>query len=199
MREAASVKCYSPFPRLCKKASVQIRHHLTEEARCLGGRILYWPPHVVMIPPLILPRDLWPVALVNRHWQGRRRKIPKYLRSVGNASMEIICLSRGHAPFPGQPTCHDLSREKYKSPNSGHPKRASQLQRPHGVGLELHHGCISLFSLQLFSSSFPRVHCGNFISFVESVCQWAQPKITAKHSALINFIFQLLHCFMLFS
>lgn len=143
-----------------------------------------------MIPPLTLPRDLRPVALVNRHWQGRRRKIPKYLRSVGNASTEIICLSRGHAPFPGQPTCNGLSREKYKSPNSGHPKRASQLQRPHGAGLDLHHGCItthlSLLSLQLSSSSFPRVHCGNFISFVESVCRGAQPKITAKHSALIN-------------
>lgn len=126
LTEVASINRYNTFPIFCNKASVQIRNPLTEgEVRCLGRRTPHH--HMVLIPPIILPRDLWPIAWVKGYWGGERG-IPKYLRAIGNASTEMIYLFQGHVRFLRQPyarTCQQGNmKAKLPHPNSEHRRRA---------------------------------------------------------------------------
>lgn len=105
-------------PSFCNNASVQTRNPFIEgEARGLGGRTL--PHHMVVIPPVILPRDLG-----KRQWEGQRQT-PNVQGPLEVVSTEMICYSPCHAPFLRQPTCIDWSTGNYKSqptsPQKGYP------------------------------------------------------------------------------
>ena len=102
---------------------------------------------------------------------GLENPMDSTVRGVAKSQTQLSNFHfQGDNSFPGSPHAMNCQERNIKAP--------IQLQRPHGVGLDLHSGSSQLISSSQLPSSFPGGHCDKFlfISITESVCPEANQR-----------------------